>query len=135
MVTNFKLEKSNRSDQENDTLHIKSSARGGSVRGYINIIKFQDRDTKQWVYYVPSLEISGYGENAEKAFLMLRESIDDFFGNLVMLPKDKLKEELAHWGWRRNKLRTKDYSRAYVDSDGDLKNFNADNVERLTLVA
>lgn len=106
-------------------------------RGYINIMRFTDKDTKQIVLYAPALEISGYGETEQKAFSMIKESINSLFDILSELSHNDLNVELGKLGWKKNKLRNKDFSRAYVDEDGNLKNFNAiDNkIDRLALVA
>lgn len=124
-----------------DTLHF-SNKRVGNMRhkkfsGYINIMRFTDKDTRQIVLYAPALEISGYGETEQKAFSMIKESINSLFDMLSNLSHTDLGIELGKLGWKKNKLRNKDYSRAYVDEDGNLKNFNAvDNkVDRLALVA
>lgn len=124
-----------------DSLHF-TSKRVGNQRlkrftGYINIIRFTDKDTNQIVIYAPALELSGYGETEEKAFSMIKESFNDLFEMLSNLSLSDLNFELSKLGWKKDKYRNKDFSRAYVDEDGNLKNFNAvDNkVERLALVA
>ncbi|MBK7306852.1 MAG: hypothetical protein IPI88_07260 [Chitinophagaceae bacterium] len=83
---------------------------------------------------MPSLDITGYGETRERAIEMLKFSILDYFESLIKLPSKQIEAELHKFGWKQNKLRHKQYSKAYVDINGELQNFNAvDNkVERLT---
>jgi len=124
-----------------DTLHFTNKRVGNMrhkrFRGYINIMRFTDKDTKQIVLYAPALEISGYGETEQKAFSMIKESINSLFDMLSDLSHNDLCIELSKLGWKKNRLRNKDFSRAYVDEDGNLKNYNAvdDKVDRLALVA
>jgi len=125
----------NQKPAKKDTLRI--SRKGNRFAGHLTLFKFIDRDTKQTVVYTPSFDISGYGETMEKALEMLKFSIDDLFENLSSLSINKLREELAKYGWKKDALRNKEFSKAFVDIDGSLKNFNAvdDKVERLSLVA
>lgn len=116
---------------EHDTLRIK----GLKVVGNLNILKFKDADTDQFVIFVPALEISGYGETEEKANKMAEFSVKEYFTHLNSLSIKKREEELFNMGWRTDKLRTKDYSKAFVDIDGRLQDFNAaeGKIEHLTL--
>ncbi len=118
-----------------DTLRITNKPK--RFTGHLTLFKFIDKDTKQTVLYSPSFDISGYGETMEKAFEMLKFSLDDVFENLSILPIDKLRQELAKYGWKKDVLRNKEFSKTFVDIDGTLKNLNAvdDKVERLSLVA
>ena len=103
----------------------------------LTIFKYRDKDTRQIVLYIPSLEVTGYGSTEEKAQEMIKFSIDDFFHTLCTLSSKKIETELSKLGWKHHSLKNKEYSKVYVDGDGELKNFNAvaDKVERLTLVA
>lgn len=135
MQFDFRLERAEDQTPSPDTLHIKAGKSRGSVSGYINIFRFQDKDTNQWVLFVPSLELSGYGENPEKAHSMLKEALDDLFRQLITMSPSELRSELSKLGWKKNFFRNKDFSRAYVTEDGELKNFNTEKVEHLALVA
>jgi hypothetical protein len=81
--------------------------------------------------------LTGYGSNDEKSFKMLKFSITDFFDHLMTLPPQKREQELNQLGWKQNSLKNKEFSKLYVDINGELKNFNAvaDEVELLTLQA
>ncbi len=89
------------------------------------------------VIYVPSLELTGYGESEEKAEEMLRFSLNEYFEYLLKLSPDKMNRELSVLGWKHSKVKNKEFSKAYVDMKGDLKNFNAvgDKVEVGVLTA
>ncbi len=128
-------------EAKNETLHISSKiigrARRKRFKGFLMVMRFIDKDTKQIVLYAPSFEVSGYGETEDKAFEMLKNSLDNTFSYLSNLSLDDLRTELNKLGWRKNRLRNKDFSRLTVDEDGNLNGLNAENnkVERLALVA
>lgn len=109
----------------------------GKIHGGMAIIRFQDKDTKQFISFCPSLDISGYGLTKEKAFEMLRFSISEYFGYIIKLPLNEIEEELNKLGWKRNRLFRKQYSKSFVDINGELQNFNAieGTVERFRLEA
>lgn len=117
-----------------ESLHINLGKR--EINASIVAFKFVDKDTNQFVVYIPSLEVSGYGETIEKAIEMLNFSADQCFLHLTSLTHTELKKELARLGWSRTIFK-KDFSRAYVDANGQLQDMNAvaGSVERLTLQA
>lgn len=116
-----------------DTLRI----RPNRVTGNLNTVEFQDADTKQFIYYFPALDISGYGETADKALEMAKFSISEYFSYLHLLSPKKREAELRLKGWKTDKLRNKEFSKAFVDGEGELQDFNAveGRVKHLTLEA
>lgn len=89
-------------------------------------IKLKDKDTRQIVIYIPSFEITGYGSTEKKALEMLKSATEGFFKHLMHLSVKEMNAEIVKLGWKQNRLKKKDYSNAYVDIDGDLKDFNAE---------
>ncbi len=132
MIDDFKILKK---QFDNDSLHININSQ--RINFNLNTFKYRDKDTRQIVFYIPSLELTSYGATEEKATEMIKFSIDDYFTFLLTLPTKKLQKELSSLNWNQSILKNKEYSKAYVDVSGQLKNFNAvgDKVERLTLVA
>ncbi len=116
-----------------DILRVNKAA--GKIHAVFHLYRFKDKDTNQIIVYCPSIDFTGYGENSDKATEMLKFSILDYFEYLIELPTKQIEEELRKLGWKHDKLLNKQYSKAYVDINGELQNFNAvDNkVERLTL--
>ena len=59
------------------------------------------------------------------------------FGFLVKLSQDNLSAELVKLGWKQTAYKKKEFSKIYVDNEGNLKDFNAvaDEVEQLTVEA
>lgn len=118
---------------EKDELHFNNKV----IHGQINLHKFKDKDTDQYVYFSPSLDVSGYGETEALALEMIKFQISELFSYWTELPLKKREQELQKMGWKKAWLKNKDFSKVFVDGDGVLQNFNAvDNkVERVTLVA
>jgi hypothetical protein len=117
-----------------ERLHI--NLRKGKISADLHAIKYVDNDTKQFIAAIPSLEVSGYGETDKKAMEMLQFSLDSFGNFITSLTPDNIKKELAKLGWHKTMFH-KDFSKAYVDIEGQLQNFNAENnkIEQLTLQA
>ncbi len=107
---------------EEEQLHIKRG-RQNAVTARLTIAEYIDKDTKQYVLYIPSLELTGYGETLEKADQMIKFSLDNFFDNLCSLPTKKAELILRDLGWKHNTIKHKDYSKTYVDVHGNLKGF------------
>jgi len=130
---NLKVTDHTGSNIQHESLRINKNAR--RINCVVFTYKYRDKDTRQMVVYIPSLELSGYGATDDKADKMLRESIDDYFKILIAMPQDALDIELRKLGWSHSKYKNKEYSKCYIDGDGNLKNFNAvgDKVEQAVL--
>lgn len=119
---------------EQDGLRI--NKRRGLVHARLRAFRFLDNDTKQFVIYIPSLEMSAYGNTEKEADEMIRFSIDELMKNLIKLPLDKINAELLSLGWKRNAFHNKEFSNAYIDGEGVLQGMNVGSkIEELTLVA
>ncbi|MCX6187078.1 MAG: hypothetical protein NTU43_08795 [Bacteroidetes bacterium] len=95
------------------------------INGFVECLNYRDKDTRQIIIYLPSFQLTGYGETKEKAFEMLKFSLDDYFSYLIDLPTKKLEAELVNLGWIHNLNKNKEYSKVFVDVKGELKNYNA----------
>lgn len=116
--------------------HLHISLHKRHVHGTITAFKFLDKDTKQTVIYIPSLELSGYGDTIDKAREMVQFAIKDTFDFMLEMHADDLRSYLSGFGWKKTMF-NKEFSKAFVDGDGVLRNFNADEktIERLELTA
>ncbi len=128
--------------EQDDSLHIVQlkvgkKIQGAHLRGYLNVYRYRDKDTRQIVAYIPSLEISGYGADENKANKMLIFSLDEYFYYLCSLPTKNFQAEIAHLKWKQNPLKHKDYSNPPENVKGQLEALNAEGnkIERLTLQA
>lgn len=106
-----------------DSIHL-HFGRPKRANGSFTVHTFRDHD--HTVAYLPSLNLSAYGDNAEEAINRLfSEVLDDFLDNLMGLKPEKINKELEKLGWSRNLFFKKQFkSNSYVDRDGVLKNFN-----------
>lgn len=118
---------------DQDTLRI--SDHNATLR--VSIFKYRDKDTKQLVCIIPSLDISGYGENDAKVFEMIEFSLGDFSRFLLEMSHKKRFSFLNNLGWKQQSFKNKEFSKAFVDVDGNLQDLNAEDnkIERLTLVS
>lgn len=130
----YKLSFSNKKI-EVDTLRVNLNKRRVNFQG--NIFRYRDKDTRQIVIHIPSLDLTSYGATEKKAEEMIHFLITDFFKWLGNLPHSKIDTELRNLGWKHVKFKNKEYSQTFIDGDGNLQNFNAvaNEVERLTVVA
>lgn len=135
MSSKFDFKRAENPGNAPDSMHIDLNK--GSIRGYLNIGSFRDKDTKQWVLFSPGLDLTSYGETKEKALEMMQETIHDFFKNLTEMSRRDLEKYLTAIGWKKHNLFNKKFSKAHVDINGELQNFNAEenSVERFALVA
>jgi hypothetical protein len=78
-----------------DFIRIKRHRHGARIECVATTITFKDKDTQHIVIYLPSLELSGYGETSEVAKEMLDFQINEFLGYLVKLSYKDTKEELT----------------------------------------
>lgn len=117
--------------------YIKIDLFNKSIKGSFAGISFIDKDTKQYVSYIPALEISGYGDNREKAEEMIKFSMHELFFHLIHLSKGELDAEMRILGWKKNIFFNKQFSNAYIDMEGALQNFNVEenSVKRIKLIA
>jgi len=113
---------------------LKVNVKKGKIALQVNGVHFIDKDTKQVVIYIPSLDISSYGETKEKAEEMIKDSFDFFCRHLISLSMAEMNSLLSTLGWSKGFF-AKQFSKLFVDENGNLQNFNAENnhVERFAL--
>ena len=123
---------SNKSFQE-ESLKVNLNKRSAKLTA--RLLRFRDKDTRQIIFFIPSLQITSYGSTEEKAKEMLNFSIDEYFQYLTGLSQKKLEDELLKMGWKHVAYANKQYSKAFVSCEGELCNFNAvaDEIEQLAI--
>jgi hypothetical protein len=116
-------------DSDQDSLQI--SFGGKRVKGTFRVYYFMDHE--HYVAYIPSLRLTGYGDNKKEAVDMLFDVVlDDFFENILELPLEKANGVLSSLGWKRNKFFHKKFStNSFVDKEGILRNFNLPNETKI----
>lgn len=105
------------------------------ITGVVSSFTYVDKDTKQYVIYCPSLELSGYGETQEQAQEMFRFSLDDLFKFWMNGSPEVMHEDLKKLGWKNDRLFRKEFSKDFIDEVGLLQGLNAEDgkVERINL--
>ncbi|TAE33468.1 MAG: hypothetical protein EAZ91_02320 [Cytophagales bacterium] len=83
-------------------------------------------DHEHTIIYLPSLNLSAYGNSQEEAKTMLSEVVlDDFCENLIALSPVEAREFLGDLGWAMDAGNGLNFSNsAFVDKDGILRNFD-----------
>lgn len=101
---------------------IKVDYKKGSFHGRLNGMLFVNEGFH--INYIPSMNISGYGDTPQEAEDMVMESLKDFFESLAKSDIKSGLKELEKLGWKKNSLFKKRLSPSYVDKAGILKEFN-----------
>lgn len=126
-MSNFQVNKRPSNKGDRDTLRLK----GGQI--YFSLNSYSGKQGEFIIYYVPSLKISGYGKTAEEAEEFLKIEIQVFCEDVLKMPIKEKEAFLASLGFEKEKFRSKNFSKAYVDENGMLKEFEEGTVERRIL--
>lgn len=111
---------------QKETIRISRNRLFSRVSVTLTCFRFKDKETKQYVFYAPSLELSGYGRSPEKAKEMFDFQLKEVLTQLSKMKQDHAKAYLRSYGWAQEKYANKNFSHAYVDKNGVLQNFNLD---------
>jgi predicted RNase H-like HicB family nuclease len=106
-----------------DTLRFKSN----TIHFNIHVVSGKEGD--YFVKLAPSLMVSGYGSTEQEARDSFEENIKLFCEDFLALPKPQRDRELTKLGFKNEKFHTKNFSKAYVDKDGILHNFEPGTVK------
>jgi len=81
-------------------IKINFPSRRRDVEALLRMVTFEDGDFQ--IAYIPSLNLSGYGNNEEDAVKMLCEVVvKDYLTSLSEMPESKVMTELREYGWKR----------------------------------
>ncbi|WP_313419382.1 hypothetical protein [Sphingobacterium multivorum] len=95
-----------------------------SITGEVRAVSFKEGD--HFILYIPSLNLSSYGNSFEEAKKMLKDVVIKDFCLSVINNKNKafVISELKKLGWTRSQFFTKDLSKtAFIDKEGILREF------------
>jgi len=101
---------------------IKVDYKKGTFHGTLRNMVFMNEGF--YINYIPSLNISGYGDTPIEAEDMAIESLQDFFESLAKSDIQAGLKELEKLGWKKNFFFKKRLSPTYVNKAGILKEFN-----------
>lgn len=94
------------------------------------IITFEGKESGVFIVYSPSLEVTGYGNTKEEAEKSFEFNVSQFCEDLYLLNSKSRDVILTDLGWSKVKFKNKNYSKAYIDNEGVLQNFDEGTVER-----
>jgi hypothetical protein len=103
--------------------NIKINWKKGRIHGSLCVFDFMDNG--HHIAYMPSLNLTGYGDTKEEAHSLLMDYVlNDYLIGLFTLPQSKIIDELKKSGWDNSLFFTKDFSKSHVDGEGVLREFN-----------
>lgn len=78
------------------------------------------------IYYIPSLNLSAYGDSVEEAKAMMVDTVlPDLLTDMIIKPRFEVFEHLGKLGWLAiDRASEKFENTAYVDKEGILRNFD-----------
>ncbi|MGV6946353.1 hypothetical protein [Sphingobacterium kyonggiense] len=96
----------------------------GIIKGFFKVFFF--RENGSFLFYVPSLNLSSYGDSVIEAEDMMKNIvIPDYCRNLMSLPKSTIFHELKQLGWQRSKFFQNDLTKELLVNKQDiLKEFD-----------
>jgi hypothetical protein len=94
------------------------------IQGTLCVFDFIDNG--HHIAYMPSLSLTGYGDNVQEAHdLLINSVVKDFFEGLFSLTEEQINTELKNLGWKKSLFFKKDFSKsAHIDKEGVLRDFN-----------
>ncbi|MFL9845139.1 hypothetical protein [Flavobacterium rhizosphaerae] len=106
-----------------DTIRIKQ----GKVK--ITAMTAFGKEGDHYVIVAPSILVSGYGSTTEEAEASFLEGMNLFCEDLMKLTSEQRDAELKKMGFERNRFQRKNFSKAYIDENGVLRDLE---IERVT---
>ena len=85
------------------------------------------------INYCPSLNISGYGKTEEEAENFIKVEMEVFCEDLHSMNTKEKEAFLSSLGFKRDVFATKNYSKAFVDEDGKLQDFEEGTLQHKML--
>jgi len=116
-------------------IELKETIRIKGDKINVGTMVISGKDGNYFVCISPALNVSGYGETEEEAKESFMENIDLFCSDLMILSKEKIEHELFKLGFRREKYKTKNFSKLYVDDKGVLQGLEPSTIKSSMLEA
>lgn len=88
------------------------------------------KDGDYYVMVSPSVLVSGYGKTEKEAEDSFKENINLFCQDLLNTSKDKREDYLLTLGFIKERYKTKNFSKLYVDSNGALQGLEEGTIKR-----
>lgn len=85
------------------------------------LIGINFKEGESYIVYIPSLELSGYGDSFKEAHALLKSTLDSFSKDLLALSDIQINKELTRLGWEKNKFFKKRLSHLSETTFDDVK--------------
>jgi hypothetical protein len=102
------------------------------LRAVVNVMTGIENDT--WVFFCPSLNVSGYGPTKDEAMASFDHNLEVLMHDLFNSKLEDRVKYIKCLGWKQDKFFNKQYSKAYIDKDGQLKNLETPELLSLEAV-
>lgn len=127
-MTDFKIFDYKKNQKKlKDTIRIKNN----KIELGFNVLKGKQGDYV--LLFCPAVNLSGYGSTDKEANELLKENLVVFSEDVLSMNTTEREHFLASLGFKKERFHNKNFSKAYVDEDGILKNFDKGTVERQIL--
>jgi len=80
-----------------------------------------DEATDMILAYIPSLDISGYGDTQEEVQELLDAGVENYIDHFTSVAA--MKRDLSEKGWKARPHKSKEYSKSAVNNSGELEGF------------
>lgn len=104
-----------------ETIRLKKN----KLSAHLLVVSGKEYDS--YVLYAPTLNLSGYGNTKKEAHDMLKESFEDFAAYFMGLTFSEKELYLTSHGFSKEKFKTKNFSKAYIDEEGELQNLSLED--------
>ena len=101
----------------------------------IKVLTASGKDGDSFVIISPTLLVSGYGLNETEAKQSFQHNIELFYKDLLQLSSEQRNSHLKNLGFIKEKFKTKNFSKLYVDENGVLQGLEQSTLKTSILEA
>tara|TARA_R110000823_G_scaffold185666_1_gene318095 strand:+ start:61504 stop:61887 length:384 start_codon:yes stop_codon:yes gene_type:complete len=113
--------------EKKDFLRIK----GNAIEAKLNI--FSGKQGDHFLTYSPSLKISGYGSTEKEAIEFIKLELETFCEDVFSMNTQERENYILSLGFKKEKFHTKNFSKAYIDENGRLQDFDPGTIKHEVL--
>ena len=127
MKTNIIISRKPLEKNGQDKLRIK----GANLQLSLNVAAGKQGD--YFLYFCPALNISGYGKTDAEAESFIKVEMLTFCEDIMGMPSNERDNYLMSLGFKKERFHNKNFSKAYIDADGRLQDFDEGTLEHKLL--
>ena len=101
----------------------------------LTFLSIQGKEEGVFVEISPTLMVSGYGNTEKEARESFTHNVELFCRDVLELSPTKRDKYLVSLGFKKETYKNKNFSKAYIDDKGVLKNLDSDSVKTSFLEA